>query len=464
MAETQVVELLGDIRSWVGGDIAVVWQVEPNGTATALAFSSADGTPPELDVQQRGILVWAAQQASGELSSAGDPVSFIATPIAGGDSIRVLSVFAQRAIAMPKNQYKHWLPRLAARLGTLMELVASYRMATRTEQQTTILLDTAKRLHESRSVDVLGEQICGAAREMTDTKRAALIRWNAAVGAGEVAYSTRGHLVSEGASVTLQSQTGAACAGDYIVVLDDARNRGDGFTVYGGSETARSLGSLAIIPLRGRESVIGALVIEGDRPGQISSADTKNLRLLGLLAAASLETVWEIEEISRLARTDPLTGLANRQAFEERLGQLVLETDRFGGSGALIVVDVDHFKHVNDTYGHQVGDQVLRRLADILLRAIRTVDLCARYGGEELALLLPQTSLSGACQMAERLRQRVADQPFVIEGREIPITISLGVAAYPEGARDRDELFAAADRALYTAKRAGRNRVIADVV
>ena len=113
------------------------------------------------------------------------------------------------------------------------------------------------------------------------------------------------------------------------------------------------------------------------------------------------------------------------------------------------------------TYGHQVGDEVLRRVAEALEREVRNVDLCARYGGEEMAVLLPQTDLPGGCQLAERLRTAVGGKPFVIAGRDIAVTISLGVATYPEGARDRDELFSAADRALYGAKRGGRNLVVA---
>jgi diguanylate cyclase (GGDEF)-like protein len=299
---------------------------------------------------------------------------------------------------------------------------------------------------------------------MTGARRVALVRWYAATNSGEVAYATRGHLVGPGWPVVADSQTGIACSGDIPILCEDATTRRTGSIVFGGEETERALGSLAIIPLRGVEGVIGALAMEGDVPATITPTDAKNLRLLGLLGAAALETVWEIAEINRRARTDALTGLANRQQFEERLTRIVAETNRFGGSCTLVVIDIDRFKHVNDTFGHQVGDQVLQRVALALQQEVRTVDLCARYGGEEMALLLPQTDLDGGCQLAERLRHAIGEHPFVINGREIPITISLGVATYPEGAGDRDELFAAADRALYSAKRAGRNRVVSGTV
>ena len=169
--------------------------------------------------------------------------------------------------------------------------------------------------------------------------------------------------------------------------------------------------------------------------------------------------VWEIEEVSRRARTDALTGLANRRAFDEHLGQLLAHADRFGHSLSLILVDVDHFKNVNDTWGHEAGDLVLKAIAQTLQDGVRAVDICARFGGEEIALLLPQTALGGAAELADRLRQRVSEQPVMWQGNDIKVTVSCGVACYPDGVLTKEALFAGADRALYEAKSAGRNCV-----
>jgi len=462
MTPTPLSELLTDIREQLGGESASVWS---SGAGHRLAlYSSVSGVAPVLDGKRSAFLDWIAQQGAGAISSDGDPATFVATALPEDPEGHILVVAGDRPLTAARDFYRRWLPRYAAQASTLLRLMSSQELALRAERQTTALLEASTLLHSRRTEEQFGERICETAMTMTGAKRVALVRCHGATGDGEVAFATRGHMIEAGAPVLAQSLTGAACAGDYPIVMENAQERGDKVVVYGGSEIPRSLGSLAIIPLRGIEGVIGAIVIEGDQPGQITATDGKTLRLLGLLATSALETVWEIEYISQMARTDPLTGLANRTAFEERLGQLVLETDRFGGSGSLVVIDVDHFKHVNDTYGHQTGDVVLRRLAEILQSATRTVDLCARYGGEELALVLPQTSAAGASQQAERLRKRIAETPFVIEGREIPITISAGVSSYPEGARTRDELFAAADRALYSAKRGGRNRVVIDLV
>jgi diguanylate cyclase (GGDEF)-like protein len=465
VSHTPVTDVLADIRELFGAAHASVWDAtDPASPPRIISFVSADSLEPELESRGAGLIAWAANQHLGEISTDGERVAFAATPLPSPAGTRhVLAVAANEsgALKLPREQLRNWLPRLARRLATLRALLEANASASQAERNADLLLLTATQLQDHRNIGDLGASLCTAASHMMRTKRVALVRWNAAHVSGEIAYAVRGHLVGVGSIVTADSQVGAACVGDYPVLMEDATGRQKGFIVFGGEEPEHRLGALAIIPLKGMDGVIGALVMESDIPIPISPTDAKNLRLLGVMAAHALETVWEIEEINRRARTDALTGLANRQQFEERLSRIVIETNRFGGSCTLIVVDIDQFKHVNDTHGHQVGDEVLKRVADALQAEVRNVDLCARYGGEEMALLLPQTDLSGGCQLAERLRSAVGGRPFLIGGREISVTISLGVATYPEGARDRDELFAVADRALYAAKRGGRNKVVA---
>ena len=465
MEHTPITDVLADVRELFGGMHASVWDAaDPAAAPRLMEFVSADGQEPQLDARAKGLIAWAANQNVGEISTDGERVAFVATPIPSTTGARhVLAVAAgeRGALKLPREQLRTWLPRLARRLATLRSLLDAQAAVTQSERHADLLLLTATQLQDHRTIGDLGASLCTAASHMMGTRRVALVRWNPSRPAGEVAYSIRGHPVAAGSVVTPESQVGAACIGDYPVLIGDATDRGRGFVVFGGEEEQHPLGALAIVPLRGGDGVIGALVMENELPITISPTDAKNLRLLGVMAAHALETVWEIEEINRRARTDALTGLANRQQFEERLTRIVMETNRFGGSCTLVVVDIDRFKHVNDTYGHQVGDEVLKRVATALQGEVRNVDLCARYGGEEMALLLPQTDLSGGCQLAERLRTAVGGRPFVIGGRDIRVTISLGLATYPEGARDRDELFSAADRALYVAKREGRDRVVA---
>lgn len=467
MSQGAIAEVLADFRELMGATYAAIWDATGLSDVPVLVhFSCVDGRAPALDSRTTGLVRWAAQQAPGEMCTDGDTIRFAATPIVTGDSLRVVLTIGSRAapIAMTRDRLRHWMPRFAKRIDRLRSLVQAQASHDRAERNADLLLLTATQLQEQRTVEELGAALCTAAAHMTGARRVALVRWYAPKGRGEVAYATRGHLVTPEWPIDPDSEVAKSCERDRIVFIEDGTGRPDGYLVYGGSEIKRTLASLAIVPMRGAEGVIGALVLESDPPAHIAEEDAKNLRLLGLLGTAALETLWEIEEINRRARTDALTGLANRQQFEERLTRIVMETNRFGGSCALVVVDIDRFKHVNDTYGHQVGDEVLKEVSRVLQSTVRTVDLCARYGGEEMALLLPQTDLAGASLLAERLRTAVGDHPIRVNGHEIPITISLGVAAYPDGAANRDELFAAADRALYGAKRAGRNKVIAGAV
>ena len=158
---------------------------------------------------------------------------------------------------------------------------------------------------------------------------------------------------------------------------------------------------------------------------------------------------------------DDLTGLYDRGYFDLVLKREVRRAARYGHSLTLVMADIDHFKRFNDTYGHQMGDQALKQVAELLLSSVRAADYVCRYGGEEFAILLPETDLVAARTMAERSRQRVEQQPVDVgKGQPAPLTVSLGVATYPEHADDSSSLLAQADAALYDAKAAGRNRAI----
>ena len=183
-----------------------------------------------------------------------------------------------------------------------------------------------------------------------------------------------------------------------------------------------------------------------------------------VLAAALVHRAWDrqraaTEDYARLARTDSLTGLANRRHFFERAEDELERSRRYATPVAVLMLDLDRFKAVNDTHGHRTGDLVLRNLATVLSRELRAVDTAGRVGGEEFAVLLPQTDLAEARQTAERLRLAVAASPTPRpEGRPVPVTISVGVAS-SLGDLNLDTLVNHADEALYEAKREGRDRV-----
>jgi diguanylate cyclase (GGDEF)-like protein len=177
-------------------------------------------------------------------------------------------------------------------------------------------------------------------------------------------------------------------------------------------------------------------------------------------ASVALENALLHGIVKRQAVTDELTGLANRRAFMEALGLELRRADRFEGSLALVLADLDDFKRVNDRFGHGVGDDVLRRFAETLQGRTREIDVCARLGGEEFALLLPETDLAGAELLAESLRVAVSELRIQAGPADVVgVTASFGVGAFPE-THTADELMTAADLALYSAKRRGKNQVV----
>jgi diguanylate cyclase (GGDEF)-like protein len=165
------------------------------------------------------------------------------------------------------------------------------------------------------------------------------------------------------------------------------------------------------------------------------------------------------EEIYRLMTTDNLTGAANRRVFQTELERRFVEARRYGRPLSLLVLDLDRFKRVNDTFGHLFGDQVLRRLGGLVAGEKRDGDTFCRYGGEEFALIMPETALGDALRVAERIRAAVEAATFEYEGRTTPVTVSIGAAERTDGMTTPDDLIRRADVQVYAAKENGRNRV-----
>ncbi|MFQ5596235.1 MAG: diguanylate cyclase, partial [Anaerolineae bacterium] len=217
---------------------------------------------------------------------------------------------------------------------------------------------------------------------------------------------------------------------------------------------------ILFVPLVSHDRAVGVMTLDQAdaqpvfTPEQIDLACT-----IGAQVAVSVENARLYARVQKLAITDSLTGLYNRRGLFEFGRREVERARRFGRPLAAIMFDLDHFKRVNDTYGHATGDQVLAGLAARCRQALREVDLLGRYGGEEFAVLLPEIELADAGQVAERLRQSTAQAPFATDQGLMEITISLGVAPLDDECADLEALLQRADQALYAAKEAGRNKV-----
>ncbi|HWP45746.1 MAG TPA: diguanylate cyclase [Candidatus Limnocylindrales bacterium] len=220
------------------------------------------------------------------------------------------------------------------------------------------------------------------------------------------------------------------------------------------------------IPLQVKEKIIGVLNVYAAGPGSFSEEDIHLLQSFANQAGIAIENaqLYEREQRDRqiqekLAITDGLTGIPNHRHLQDFLAKEFERARRYMHPLSLIMLDIDSFKNINDTCGHEVGDLVLKEIAKLLAISVREVDLVARYGGEEFAIVLPETSLESAFNTAERLRLRIERSKIQTPKGELQVTISLGISCLKASHQTKDELISAADEALYRAKRGGKNRV-----
>jgi diguanylate cyclase (GGDEF)-like protein len=219
-------------------------------------------------------------------------------------------------------------------------------------------------------------------------------------------------------------------------------------------------GEALIAPLRRRARVVAVLAVYGHRDQRpFNDDEERDLETLATQAAIAVDNIRLREEAERLSMTDPLTGLRNFRYLSTELAREIERANRFARPLAVLMLDLDHFKSINDTYGHARGDDVLRELAARVSEQNREVDTLARYGGEEFVIVLPETTADGAGMLAERICVAVRRQPFTSEGEPpLRVTLSIGAASYPVHGASAATLMRAADEALYVAKRAGRDR------
>jgi diguanylate cyclase (GGDEF)-like protein len=230
------------------------------------------------------------------------------------------------------------------------------------------------------------------------------------------------------------------------------------------------LASVALVPLLRNRRLIGSLNLGSRDPSRFTPLlGTDFVEHMGSIIAICLENVISNEMLKYIGLTDALTGVYNRRYIDRRLLEEIARARRQSYRVSCIYIDVDHFKQVNDRFGHQAGDDVLREVASRIKAELRMSDALGRFGGEEFVALLIDADLESASMVAHRIRASVADQPFLLaEGEALPVTVSIGVATLADFGREHaietvaQELVAQADQALYEAKQQGRNRVISN--
>jgi diguanylate cyclase (GGDEF)-like protein len=473
--ESEVVErYLQDIRDALGADDVVLWkrgeQDELITAASASGSSSLEDfrtTPPA-----ESLAHWALQQGMPASNYDTDDAFLVAAPVGSdGREHGAIAVYASDRRAISCERARTYLPRYGKRLAMVIDLLRDGRETRRYRGKSEVLARAAERIQESTDLSTLGRAICQASLEVSGASRAAFVLWTAAQtaaagagdlgeeeGSGRIVTVSVGHAMSPGFAIARDSFVGTACRERQRFTIRESYRMSD-YPIFGAGEPNRKVSSIAVVPLLRDGRSLGAIAVEGEQESQLTSVERDLLLLLSSVASVGLESVRQLEEVTARAATDELTGLPNRRMFDERIKQHLAECDRFDQVLSLILCDVDHFKRVNDQHGHSAGDLVLAAIARALGHGIRNIDICARYGGEEFAILLPQTPIERAREVAERLRRTVGALHVPIDGGVISVTASFGLACYPTSGGGRESLFQNADRALYAAKSEGRNKV-----
>lgn len=351
-------------------------------------------------------------------------------------------------------------------------------------QQLEALLSEARRNEDKmRRFDQLERSLIGA-RSLTELLHVLLVDYQAAF---DIEFVSLALLDEEyEAARILEASTGSAavpgllllqsddlltplCANGQATCLCvfDARRHGPLFDAPAGA-----IVSVALLPLVRQGKLIGSLQLGSAVAERYdAAAGTDFLDRLAAIVAFCLESALTQERLKRVGLTDSLTGVQNRRYFEHRCLVEISQAQRHRQPLACMFLDIDKFKRINDSHGHQSGDVVLRGVAEVIQAQLRASDTIARYGGEEFVVLLPQTAALHAQEIAERIRVAVAAQAFRSQSDQtVPVTISIGLAMLPldaaasEPAAQAEMLIATADRALYQAKHGGRNRVVSDFI
>ena len=245
----------------------------------------------------------------------------------------------------------------------------------------------------------------------------------------------------------------AAKSQEIIYIPDTTRQAAEG----GGMAFNKSV---MYLPFYVEKKLLGVICISCRNPNMFEPKQVESMKVLSNQIALSLEKTHLYEEVEKLSETDSLTGLYVHRFFQDKLEAEIKRTARYGGNLALVLGDIDHFKQINDTYGHLAGDYILKTISIIMKNHTTTVDTVARYGGEEFAIIFPENDKEKAHAKAVKIRKEIEKYPFKYKDIQIKVTMSMGVAAYPGDAIARRSLIDKADKALYKAKEEGRNRVM----
>ena len=445
--------LLDVLHRHVAAERLVLWQQGEDGQLQPVA---ATGPPPPAIPAAGNPLAWAVDQGRSlrlEPRPAWAVADAVAVPIPPLRKGLALTIEAEDP-DIETSPLLRDAPRLIA---GILELQEREGRAAATTARLERLMAFLRELPGRRDPRELPGDLARAAAEILGGTGAVVASWDEASGRvlgrwGSGGGPAAGHYIGIlGGDLALAARAGAT--------LRRGPGHQGGLPLAGAGErwNARP-GYTTVVPLvdagGGTRGVLGVWGETAPDEGGVGL-----LEALGPLLALQLRHSTDIVRFRQRAHEDALTSLPNRAALDEQLTEVRHRFHRYRRPVALMILDIDHFKSINDTWGHQAGDAVLERLADVLRTSVREVDFPARFGGEELVVLMPETMRREAGEAAERVRAAIERTAFEWNGRRVTVTVSVGVTACPECVDDPAELLRGADKALYVSKRRGRNRV-----
>ncbi len=463
-ATEEIQELLQVLRHAVFAD--AVHFFEPSGHAFSLRCSTDDRG--SIMVTGKGIITACLKERnpflSGEINPKateigylkdGKVLSLIAVPVMEGSTpVGLLAVDSSRFHAFNEPERKT-VQLFSGQIARILERQRIYTIIKHDITALRIIKEFSAGIASSINYDVIMQTLAESA-EKAFSGRSFFLE-----------YDSRGFAVKRFPGEVIGAIEEQDLSGTLIRRVLDSRHkeyvsdiRSYGMKVFPHQLRAASFRSVILVPLVHKDNLLGLF---GMISGQREFLDGRQMNLLEVMCnqvSTSIANARLHAELEQKATTDSLTGLSNHRLFQQKLGEELKRADRYEKPLSLLFMDIDHFKNVNDTYGHPVGDIVLRGVANILRGEIREVDLAARYGGEEFAVILPDTDGAGAKKIAERLRRVIMAMTFSSQERSLKVTTSIGIATVPADAKTKEELIERADEALYQAKHLGRNRSV----
>ena len=352
----------------------------------------------------------------------------------------------------------------------VLDGAASYLRATLAAQNETtraagdrerlgLLLRALRQIPMEMELDAFARELVVVTQDLVDATGGALALWEEERGRVIAVCGSDGGPTPGTVFNVLESELAMAARAGSTILRED-RGRAAAPVAALAEKWTSTPRSLAAVPLATPQGIVGVLALWSSERPRIDTDALEMVQTLAPYAALLLTNAREFGRMRERAERDALTGLRNRRAFDSELAAERARFERYGRPLSLMILDLDLFKNINDTHGHEAGDAALQAVAAIVEKEIRDVDIAARMGGEEFVVLLPETVLSHATEVAERLRAAIERTDFQWRGTRVPLRASLGVSACPTCVADPRALLRSADAALYQAKALGRNRVV----